>query len=210
MKENLSKERIEQINAIYSGWFKKLQSKGRPYNELLSILIRASGRYFGIYEEWKDIPGYELLYEASDFGRIKSLKFKRGNTANLLKPCINKIGYLRVNLYQNKCIKMIAIHQLVAVLFLSHTTSKKTLVINHKNLIKTNNIVYNLEIVTHRENSNRKHLPSSSKFTGVYWNKIEGKWRSSIFINNKSVHLGYFSDEYQASVAYETALKNIK
>jgi len=64
---------IEQ-DKIYVGWFKKLQSKGKLYNELLAILIRASGMYFGIYEEWWDANGYEGLYQASNFGRVKSLK----------------------------------------------------------------------------------------------------------------------------------------
>ena len=60
-------------------------------------------------EEWKDIKGYEGLYQISNFGRVKSLYFKK---EKILKPHSTK-GYLTVRLYRNKIGKDFYIHCLV-------------------------------------------------------------------------------------------------
>lgn len=70
--------------------------------------------------------------------------------------------------------------------------------------------VENLEIITNRENSNKKHLPSSSKYIGVYHDKRSKKWKSQIGINNKQLHLGYYINEIDAHNAYQEKLKEIK
>ena len=83
------------------------------------------------------------------------------------------------------------------------------LVINHINFDKKDNKVSNLEIVTNRENSNRKHLKSTSKYTGVSFEKDRNKWVAQIKINGKRVLLGRFSNEIDASNAYQSKLKEI-
>jgi len=50
-------------------------------------------------------------------------------------------------------------------------------------------------------------MNTSSKFTGVCWNRRDGKWQSNIRIYQKLIHLGYFTDEKQAAIAYQTALE---
>jgi hypothetical protein len=70
-----------------------------------------------------------------------------------------------------------------------------------------NNQKYNLRPVTHQQNSfnrkpNRNH---SSKYKGVVWSKQHGKWRSRIRINQQLKHLGYFTDENEAALAYNKA-----
>jgi hypothetical protein len=102
------------------------------------------------------------------------------------------------------------IHQMVAESFLGHVPNGLKSVVNHKNFIKNDNRLDNLEIVTVRENSNRKHIPHSSKYTGVGWHKRDKIWQSRIIINGAKKHLGYFHDELEASKAYEQALKNIQ
>lgn len=103
-----------------------------------------------------------------------------------------------------------AIHKLVAMAFLNHTPDgTQIFVINHKNFDKMDNRVENLEIVTSRENSNKKHLSSTSKYTGVSWNKNTNKWRADIYINSKLNYLGLFTNEIEASNAYQNALKQI-
>jgi hypothetical protein len=64
--------------------------------------------------------------------------------------------------------------------------------------------------VTSRANTNRKHLKSSSKYTGVSWHKSANKWMAYIQINDKRKYLGLFTDELSASLAYQNALKEIK
>lgn len=82
-------------------------------------------------------------------------------------------------------------------------------VVNHKNFIRTDNRAVNLEIVTSRENSNLKHLKSSSQFTGVSWYKRSKKWVAMITNEGKNKNLGYFTDEKEAHNAYQNALKQI-
>ena len=101
------------------------------------------------------------------------------------------------------------VHQLVAESFLNHKRCGMKLVVNHIDFDKTNNKLDNLEIVTTRENTNQKHLKSYSNFTGVSWNKRANKWIASIKINNKNKYLGYYSNELEASKAYQKELLNI-
>jgi hypothetical protein len=151
-------------------------------------------------EIWKDIPNYEGLYQVSNLGRVKSIRFGK---ERLFNPFTNPRGYSQVGLRKNKLAKKITIHQLVAMAFLNHIPCGLKLVVNHKNLIKTDNRLDNLEIISNRENLSKKHIPHSSKYTGVSWFNRKQKWQSSIYINGKSKYLGCFINEYEAHLAYE-------
>ena len=157
-------------------------------------------------EEWKDIPNYEGVYLISNLGNIKSVKFGK---ERVLKPQTNTKGYFIVGLYKDKKMKSKQIHQLVATTFLNHTPCKLELVVNHINFDKKDNRLDNLEIVTNRENSNRKHLKSTSKYTGVSFEKDRNKWLAQIRIEGKVKKLGRFDSELDASNAYQKELKTI-
>lgn len=161
-------------------------------------------------EEWKDIFGYEGLYQVSNLGNVKSLGHGHIKREKILKPSNDGRGYLKVGLHLNKVKKSRKIHQLVAVAFLNHVPCGYNLVVNHKNLVKTDNRVENLELVTSRENSNLRHVKSSSKYTGVSWIKSKNKWASQIYINGKNISLGLFKNEIDASIAYQAALSNLR
>ena len=100
-------------------------------------------------EIWKDIEGYEGLYQVSNFGRVRSLK---NGKVRILKPLTNKNGYLRVQLYKNNSLKTIFIHRLVAMAFIPNPNNLP--MVNHKDEDKTNNIVSNLEWCDAKYNSN--------------------------------------------------------
>jgi hypothetical protein len=157
-------------------------------------------------EEFRDVEGYEGLYQVSNLGNVKSLIYGK---ERILKLSFDGSGYLKIDLYKNKIQKTIHIHQLVAMAFLNHTPCGMKLVVNHKDFNKLNNNVENLEIVTSRENTNKKHFKSSSKYTGVNWHKNRNKWQSQILINGKIIYLGLFKTELEASNAYELKLKTL-
>lgn len=165
-------------------------------------------------EIWKDIKNYEGLYQVSNFGNVRSLdrivtcKDSKINNlkGKILNTSINNKGYKYTRFSKNGVVKTVHIHQLVAMNFLNHKPCGHKFVVNHINFDRTDNRVENLEIVTTRENTNRKHLKSSSKYTGVCWYKNYNKWYSNIRINGKKKHLGYFENEYDAHLAYQKAL----
>lgn len=113
-------------------------------------------------EIWKDIKNYEGLYEVSNKGRVKRLE--RVTTDNngkeyhlkekILKEHLNSYGYLTVNLYNHKDGggKQLRIHRLVAEAFIPNPNNNPQ--VNHKDEIKTNNCVENLEWMTCKENNN--------------------------------------------------------
>ena len=159
---------------------------------------------FCIMEEiYKDVVGYEGIYQVSNFGNVKSCK-----TGLIRNYYLEKNGYYSITLRKNGVGNTRKVHQLVAESFLNHKRCGYKLVINHIDLNKINNKVDNLEIVTNRENSNRKHLKSTSKYVGVHWNTEDKKWKSGLTINGKLKHLGYFTSELEASEAYQKALLN--
>lgn len=105
-------------------------------------------------EIWKDIEEYNGLYQISNLGRVKFLG-RRGKGCSLedriLKPMINKDGYHLVNLKDiNHGAKMFTVHRLVALHFIPNPNNYKE--INHKDEVKNNNIVTNLEWCTREYN----------------------------------------------------------
>lgn len=118
-------------------------------------------------EIWKDIEGYEGLYQVSSFGNIKSLHFGK---EKLLKPQPNSNGYLRVSLSKNNNWIYFFVHRLVASVFLKNNNNLPC--VNHKDENPLNNHVSNLEWVTHKENMNygtiieRKRKSMKGKFDG--------------------------------------------
>lgn len=161
-------------------------------------------------EEWKDIPKYEGVYQASSLGNIRSLNYNKTKKIQVLKKSITNSGYFSTSLQTNKKPKKFLLHQLVAMAFLGHNPNGLKKVVNHINFNKLDNRIQNLEIITFRENSNLKHIPSSSRFTGVAWNKLAKKWQAQITINGRQKYLGLFDCELEASSYYEKALKSIE
>lgn len=101
-------------------------------------------------EIWKDINGYEGLYQISNLGNIKSLARKTKNqyckSDSIMEKRLSKNGYYRIGLFKNKHQKHFAIHRLVAEAFIPNPSNLPC--VNHKDEIKTNNVVDNLEWCT--------------------------------------------------------------
>ena len=101
-------------------------------------------------ETWKEIAGYEGLYEVSNLGRVKSLNYNHTGTENILKPKKTHRGYLRVGLYKDGHTKQLFVHRIVAKAFIPNPNNLET--VNHKDEVKTNNVASNLEWMTKGDN----------------------------------------------------------
>ena len=100
-------------------------------------------------EHWKSITGYDGLYEVSDLGRVKSLKYGK---ERILKPRETHGGYLKVALCKDGKVEQSKIHRLVAKAFIPNPNNLET--VNHKDEVKTNNTVSNLEWMSQKDNIN--------------------------------------------------------
>lgn len=123
-------------------------------------------------EIWKPIEGYEGLYDVSSLGNIKNII-----TYRILKPVRNGYGYLRVFLRKNNKTFTLKVHRLVALAFIPNPKNKPQ--INHKNGIKSDNKVSNLEWSTAKENS--KHSFKILKNNYIL-NKVNGRLPSKSII----------------------------
>lgn len=169
-------------------------------------------------EIWKDIPGYEGLYQASNMGNIKSLgrEVVRSNgvlekrSQRILKQSDNGRNYKSVQLYKNGKSKGKYVHRLVMLTFEGY---REDMVVDHINRVRDDNRLENLRYCTHRTNTEKGSRPdSSSKHIGVRKNrnKISKKWSSSIRMGGKRYYLGSFEEEEEAARAYQKALSDWK
>lgn len=95
-------------------------------------------------EIWKDIEGYEGLYQVSSMGRVRSLGHDVWHKGRVLKPCLDgQKHYLMVSLYKDKKHRTMQVHRLVAEAFIPNPLNLPQ--VNHKDEVKTNNCVDNLE-----------------------------------------------------------------
>jgi hypothetical protein len=143
-------------------------------------------------EIWKK---YDEKYDVSSFGNIRNKK-------KLISLTKHKSGYYRCKIHN----KSINVHNIIAKVFLNHKTNKThDLVIDHIDNNKLNNNINNLQIITHRLNCSKD---KSTEYTGVY--RHGNKYKSSILLNGKSIHLGVFETKYEAKLFYEEAINSIK
>lgn len=156
-------------------------------------------------EIWKYISDYEGFYKISNLGRVKSLSRKMFNgfgyfvsKEKIISQKISSKGYYSCALNKNNKSKHFLTHRLLAKEFINNPLNKKC--VNHIDSERTNNKLENLEWVSHRENNCHRKLTknTTSKYTGVHFNKSVKKWCSNIFLNKKLIHLGTFLTEEEA------------
>lgn len=109
-------------------------------------------------EIWKDVVGYEGLYQVSNKGRVKSLSRHREvgwanyiSKERIIKPATHRQGYKYVCLHKNGNKKIFKIHRLVAIAFIPNPNGFNC--INHKDENPSNNNLENLEWCNHSYNN---------------------------------------------------------
>jgi hypothetical protein len=102
-------------------------------------------------ENWKAIPGYEEIYEASDHGRVRriSVVFRGRKPPYILKPQNYSGGYHSVSLHKEDKQRSFLLHRLIMAAF----RGPSKLHVNHKDGDKKNNFLENLEYCTTQENN---------------------------------------------------------
>ena len=100
--------------------------------------------------EWKDIPNLKY-YQVNKSGQVRTLNYEHKGITKILKQSYTEKGYLKVNING----KPKRVHRLVAQTFLENYS--ENLEVNHKNGIKTDNRLENIEMVTPKENSFHRH-----------------------------------------------------
>lgn len=156
-------------------------------------------------EEWRDINGYEGIYQVSNLGRIKSLSRKRLNgrgyyiqKERIIKQAMTSTGYKMVGFSVNKVRKMAKVHRVVAFAFLGPPPKHRT-IINHKDGNPLNNNADNLEWCS------QKYNMLHARWTGLLKTpRIPRKDLKEKLIDNRKTYKE-IAEEYNTTV---TVVKN--
>jgi hypothetical protein len=154
-------------------------------------------------EVWKDINGYEGLYQISNLGRVKSLDREKWNgkgfellKEKIIKPFIDKKSYLGIGLSKNGKKKNYRLHRLIAEHFITNPENKPT--IDHIDRNISNNSLDNLRWATDKEQCDNKKIRKDASIildinTGVYYYSLN----DAAFFNDikKSTLLQYLTNK---------------
>lgn len=150
-------------------------------------------------EQWKDIEGYENLYQVSDFGRVKRLVSVRCKKEHILCQHIGSTGYFCVALSKNGKVKTYKVHQLVANAFVPNKTPLSQ--VSHLDESRLNNHASNLAWASAKENSRMPihRIRCSTSHKGkIFPEKTRRKMRDS-YNPLKSYWYGRKSEDFSKS-----------
>jgi hypothetical protein len=159
-------------------------------------------------EKWKEV---EFGYYVSNEGRVKTPCNSKQPNKVLKGQCLK--GYKHVSLWDGEKYHRRRINRLVAKAFIGDIPSEMQ--VDHKNGIRSDNRVENLEIVSCRENISRAYARNGRVRDlplGVQLLKgcISKPYQACIRVKGKFIHLGTFSDKHKAHMAYVNYKNNLK
>ena len=138
-------------------------------------------------EEWRDIAGYEGVYQVSNKGRVKRIVATHTTKPMMRKPTLAGAGYPSILLSKDGVARRYNVHRLVAKAFIPNPDNKPE--VNHINGIKTDNRAENLEWVTVSENKLHAYR------TGLY----EARRVPVIAYDLQGNEIGTFASQLEAS-----------
>jgi len=156
---------------------------------------------------WKDIRGFENMYQVNEYGEVKSVEryvSDRGGLRiiheRILKPCLCGKGYLRVCLRKDNKTYELYNHRLVAEAFVDNPNNNN--VVNHKDGNKTNNYYENIEWVTYSENNIHAYATNlKPRGEGLYSAKLKESEVIEVLTNGKYAPYREIGKKYGVSAA---------
>lgn len=215
-------QRILNLRALYQQWYieKTLNGETPIFKVCLSSTIvqyqhtnkKDNPMLNNYIEEWKPIPGFEKLYEASTYGHIRNSRGK------IMKTYKINSGYHCIKFTVNNIRNTFLVHRLIASTFLGVFIDRPE--VNHRNENKDDNSLLNLDwetrsgnkqhsmrtgtyecMYTARNSLGKKHLPkTTSKYHNVSYDKYRNKWRGCIRDKGKNVESKRFNTEEEAAL----------
>ena len=143
-------------------------------------------------EEWKNVIGYEGLYEVSNKGNVRNVRRNK-----LLRLSKTKYGYIQVGLSKNGIRTMFQVHRLVAQAFIENSDNLPQ--VNHKDEDKTNNNVTNLEWCDAKYNNNYGTARIRAKETAIkngYWTGLSRKESNKKYYEENKKKINENNREY--------------
>ena len=162
----------------------------------------------------KEIKGYEGLYLIDSLGNVVSMPKQDGsrfvNEYNILKTSLSNCGYKRVALAKDNKMKTFSLHRLLAIHFIDNPNNYPC--VNHKNGIKTDNRLENLEWCTSSQNA--KHAYDNNLGRLREWSNAGLKWLerytyTKIILIDKEGKEYVFNNTKDACAFANTSLDNI-
>jgi len=157
----------------------------------------------------KAVPGYEGLYEVDTLGRVWSLKHPRTGGRKQLKGHCDTKGYVQVVLIKNKVRKIMMAHRIVASMFIPNPLNKSQ--VNHKNGVKIDNYIGNLEWMTGVENMQHSFQVLGRKILyGIEsaHHKLSDSQVLAIWREKDRMTLKQLSKQYNVTMAAISLIKN--
>lgn len=159
-----------------------------------------------VNEKWLPIKGYEGLYEISNYGRVRSLNYRKTGKRKVLK-CHARLGYyMKTSLVKDGVRKYYRVHRLVAEAFLPPPLEGQTQV-HHKNGDKRDNRVLdsysNLEWVSPQGNMadelTRYHLSISHQNPSPATRQRMSEAQKKRFARERATGTGRYSTQKRVS-----------
>lgn len=164
-------------------------------------------------EIWKDITGYEGLYQVSNLGRIKSLDklmlvygfhktpIQAIRKGKILSPRKNSDGYEKVSLTKDNVSKQYFVHRLVAICFIDNVNGYEE--VNHIDGNKTNNNITNLEWCTHLENMQHCYVNNLRKKSTTHYGLKYGNSPNAKKVYQYDLNMNFITSGSSISEAAE-------